>query len=301
MKNWISYFYGINIENIHHIKNRYKFKYNDNNYVFEMISVENDKNIIDKINDIYRFNMYLLFNGIKCSEIIVNKNNEVITYIEDKIFVLLKTFDNFDKNITFDDLNNNIVKLGNINLIKKQNTWKELWSNKIDYFEYQISQLGIKYPYIRESFSYFVGLTENGIALLNFITNDDLYLVHKRINTSSTYYDLYNPFNMILDTRVRDICDYFKDCFINNKKIDVINYLENNNLTENEKQLFFIRMLYPSFYFDVYEEVMSGIEEDKIKELINKIDNYELLLTELLDYMNQNKMIIPNIEWLKRV
>ena len=89
MKNWISYFYGINIENIHHIKNRYKFKYNDNNYVFEMISVENDKNIIDKINDIYRFNMYLLFNGIKCSEIIVNKNNEVITYIEDISFWLI--------------------------------------------------------------------------------------------------------------------------------------------------------------------------------------------------------------------
>lgn len=301
MKNWISYFYGINIDDIHQVKNRYKFKYNNSNYVLEKISVENEENLTDKVNEVYRFSLYLLFNGFICNEIIINVNNEVITYIENQAFVLMKTFNNFESVITFDDLNNSIVRIDNIEIVKKQNDWKKLWSNKIDYFEYQISELGLKFPLIRESFSYFVGLTENGISLLNFVKNNDLYLTHKRINTHSTYYDLYNPFNMILDTKVRDICDYFKDIFINDKEMHIRDYIEKNQLTENEKQLFFIRMLYPSFYFDVYEEVMSGIEEDKIKELINKIDNYELLLTELLDYMNQNKMIIPNIEWLKRV
>ena len=42
-----------------------------------------------------------------------------------------------------------------------------MWIRKIDYFEYQISQFGKKYPIIRESFNYYVGLAENGISLLN--------------------------------------------------------------------------------------------------------------------------------------
>ncbi len=301
MKNWISYFYGINIDDIHQVKNRYKFKYNNSNYVLEKISVENEENLTDKVNEVYRFSLYLLFNGFICNEIIINVNNEVITYIENQAFVLMKTFNNFESVITFDDLNNSIVRIDNIEIVKKQNDWKKLWSNKIDYFEYQISELGLKFPLIRESFSYFVGLTENGISLLNFVKNNDLYLTHKRINTHSTYYDLYNPFNMILDTKVRDICDYFKDIFINDKEMHIRDYIEKNQLTENEKQLFFIRMIYPSFYFDIYEEIMAGSEESKINKLLYKIDKYELLLRELMNYINQEKMIIPNVEWLKKM
>lgn len=301
MKNWISYFYGINIDDIHQVKNRYKFKYNNSNYVLEKISVENEENLTDKVNEVYRFSLYLLFNGFICNEIIINVNNEVITYIENQAFVLMKTFNNFESVITFDDLNNSIVRIDNIEIVKKQNDWKKLWSNKIDYFEYQISELGLKFPLIRESFSYFVGLTENGISLLNFMKNNDLYLTHKRINTHSTYYDLYNPFNMILDTKVRDICDYFKDIFINDKEMHIRDYIEKNQLTENEKKLFFIRMIYPSFYFDIYEEIMAGSEESKINKLLYKIDKYELLLRELMNYINQEKMIIPNVEWLKKM
>lgn len=301
MKNWISYFYGINIDDIHQVKNRYKFKYNNSNYVLEKISVENEENLTDKVNEVYRFSLYLLFNGFICNEIIINVNNEVITYIENQAFVLMKTFNNFESVITFDDLNNSIVRIDNIEIVKKQNDWKKLWSNKIDYFEYQISELGLKFPLIRESFSYFVGLTENGISLLNFVKNNDLYLTHKRINTHSTYYDLYNPFNMILDTKVRDICDYFKDIFINDKEMHIRDYIEKNQLTENEKKLFFIRMIYPSFYFDIYEEIMAGSEESKINKLLYKIDKYELLLRELMNYINQEKMIIPNVEWLKKM
>lgn len=301
MKNWISYFYGINIDDIHQVKNRYKFKYNNSNYVLEKISVENEENLTDKVNEVYRFSLYLLFNGFICNEIIINVNNEVITYIENQAFVLMKTFNNFESVITFDDLNNSIVRIDNIEIVKKQNDWKKLWSNKIDYFEYQISELGLKFPLIRESFSYFVGLTENGISLLNFVKNNDLYLTHKRINTHSTYYDLYNPFNMILDTKVRDICDYFKDIFINDKEMHIRDYIEKNQLTENEKKLFFIRIIYPSFYFDIYEEIMAGSEESKINKLLYKIDKYELLLRELMNYINQEKMIIPNVEWLKKM
>ena len=300
MKNWILYFYNINIEDIHQVNNRYKFEYNKVYYVFEKISLDNDEDTINKVNDIYKLSLYLIYNGIKCNEIIINVNNEIITYIENQAFILMKTFDNFESHITIDDLNRSIIKLGNIQILKKQNNWQELWSNKIDYFEYQISQLGLKYPLIRESFSYFVGLTENGISILNFTKNDDLYLSHKRISTNTTYYDLYNPFNMILDTRIRDICDYFKDCFIHNRKMYIIEYIEKNNLTDNEKQLFFIRMLYPSFYFDMYEDVIINGNEDIISDLIKKIDDYELLLKELIDYINKDKLIINNIEWIKK-
>lgn len=36
-----------------------------------------------------------------------------------------------------------------------------MWVQKIDYFEYQVSQMGKKYPVIRESSIYYVGLAES--------------------------------------------------------------------------------------------------------------------------------------------
>ena len=90
--------------------------------------------------------------------------------------------------------------------------WKRLWEEKIDYFEYQLSQFGNKHPLIRESFAYYTGYVEMAISLLNDLPkkNNNLVLTHKRIRGNSTLYDLYDPFNFVIDHKVRDAAEYFK-------------------------------------------------------------------------------------------
>ena len=113
-----------------------------------------------------------------------------------------------------------------------------------------------------------------------------------------TYYDLYNPFNMILDTKIIDMAEYFKDAFLLKK--DILNeldiFLNNYSLTDNEKVLFIIRMLYPTFYFDMFENITDEIKkEDKIKRIIEGIPEYEKLLDTII-----NKIGLINIEWIKK-
>lgn len=299
MKNLIMYFYNINIENIRQYNNKYRFEHNNDNYVLENIVVDGNSFSIDTIKKIYDLNVLLINRGFVCNQIITNINNDIVTTFDNKLYILMKVVPNYMDKIALEDIIKMSVKI-NIDDAFKQNDWKKLWINKIDYFEYQISQFGLKYPLLRESFSYFSGVTENAISMMNYVKNNELYISHKRLNCDSTYYDLYNPFNIILDTRVRDVADYIKDRFIRDEKTDIIGYLEGNNLTENEKQLFFVRMLYPSFYFDIYERIIDGDDELKVKKIIEKVADYELLLFELDDYLKRNKINVGNIEWLKK-
>lgn len=292
MKNFLNYFYNINIQDIVKAKNKYKFTYNNNYYVLEHIYLNEEV-----VTNIYNFNMEILSNGIICNKIILNNQNKPVTIYDNKAWVLMETVDNFEKRITFQDIFSFPIKTNNDNFYKNNN-WKQLWSMKNDYLEYQINQLGLDYPLLRESFSYFNGLSENAIQLLNNVTNDDLYVVHKRVNYHMTYYDLYNPFNMVLDTKVRDMAEYFKDAFLLkkdiNKELDI--FLENYYLTDNEKLLFIIRMLYPTFYFDMFENITDELkEEKKIKKIIASISDYEKLLNTII-----NKIGLISIEWLKK-
>ena len=291
MKNFLLYFYNINIENINEENDKYSFIYNGNQYVLEIV---NDTN-----KNIYYLSQLIIQSGIKCNEIILNRFNEPITQYENQYYVLMKTFENYNKKITFLDVLEYPIKSAYLE-IEKNNNWQELWSKKVDYLTYQINQFGLNYPLLRESFGYFSGICENAIQILNYVNNNDLYIVHKRMNLDTTYYDLYNPFNMILDTRVRDVAEYLKSLFINDDNIyDKTNYFFNNlNLSNNEKDLFIIRMMYPTFYFDLYEKVLEKKEDEKsIQKIIDKTNSYEEYLSYIMNYLSNVNL---KIEWLKK-
>jgi hypothetical protein len=211
----------------------------------------------------------------------------------------MKYYPNLDRKININD----IINFQNIKVpnLKKRASWKQLWENKIDYFEYQLNQLGKKHPYLLDSFGYFSGYAETSISLLNFAKFDDKYLTlsHKRLNTSSTLFDLYNPFNMIVDYRVRDICEFYKDEVFQKKNIleEIKKVLVSFSINSDEYLIFFIRLLYPSTYFDYFEKIMNNeLEDDSLSLLIDNVEIYEdsirQIYLELFSYL-------PEIEWLK--
>ena len=301
MKNALNYFYNLNSFDIHQVDGIYKFNINDNLYCF--LEYTRD---IREIKEIYNLSLELLHKGVYCHQIIPNKNGEFITYVNQKPYVLLQVYIDMDKKISLEDIEffSNSTSLFEYNEILKRNNWNVLWESKIDYFEYQMSQLGKKYHLIRDSFNYYIGLVENGISLFNSIKIDYKYysVQHRRIKYNDTLFDLYNPLNFVIDLKIRDISEYFKEQFIyyDNVFNDIKEYLIRNNLSTYECLMFFIRMLYPSFYFDLYEEIIEERKQEKnLLNIIDKTNNYQLLLKNIYLFLN-NYIPVPEIEWLKK-
>lgn len=292
LKNTINYYYNLNINTIHQKEKNYYFKADNKNYL--LLKCTN----IEEPDDIYRLNIYLS-QILPVHRIVLNANNEAITKINDSNYLLLELFSNNNKiNL------NNIIELSNIRIPfsvdkLKRNDWYNLWIKKVDYFEYQLSQIGKKYPLIRESFNYYIGLAENAIILVNNIdfNNIPLGLSHRRITNMS--FNLYNPLNIVIDARIRDVCEYFKFCFFNNIDIsmELELFLSYNSFNIDEVKLFLARMFFPTYYFDLYEKIIDNeIDESEIKKVIIKADNYEKILKQVYYHFKNNQI---NIEWLE--
>ena len=295
MKNVLSYYYNLYSENIRLNGENYYFTNNNNYYVFYLYNGD-DKNL----NRIYEIYQQIIKMGIYSHQIIFNKDGQIITQYGNKKYILFRTSSELTEKVKIQD----IINFGNItNFFEEGNLWKQLWSNKVDYFEYQITQVGKKYPLIRESFSYYIGVVEAGICLLNNSKKLRCSVAHKRITKNEDLFEFYNPTNYILDTRVRDLSEYFKNKLFETDDIfiEIKDYLENSNLTQDEVYYFFIRMFYPTFYFDCYEKIIDqDLEEYKIKEVIEVTPRYEMMLKKLYMYI-KNFIEIPEIEWLNRI
>lgn len=294
MKNVINYYYNLYPENIFQNTEEYYFFVNNVRYSF----IKYLKDPLE-INNIYNMHLNILNKNLYVHPIILNKDNEPLTFINNIPYILMQTI-YYGSKVTIE----NIMPFSNI--IAKEtykNNWAELWQVKNDYLEYQINMLGQKHPLIRDSFSYYIGLGETAIQLVNMtqkMTIPSVY-AHKRISKKSTTFDLYNPLNITEDIKVRDPAEYFKQSFFNGEDIekDLSYYLDNSRLSVYEYIMFLARMLYPTYYFDIYEEVITGREEDKkLLNIINKNNKYEQILKKIYHYYKSFLNITP-IEWLE--
>lgn len=299
MKNVLSYYYNLHLSDIHQTEGIYRFNLNGIEYAFTQY-----KRNLNEIRELYELSLLLFQNGIMVHQFVLNKENQLITYVNQKPYVLLQIYNNSKQNITINDINNFSISSSILKLPEKQVNWANLWSDKIDYFEYQVNQFGKKNPLIRESFSYFSGLVENGISLFNILELDynNYSVSHQRLSSKDTMFEFLNPMNLIIDYKVRDACEFYKEKFLNKQSIsnEIKEYLSNKNLNVYEILLFFIRMFYPSFYFDKYEYIINNEEDDyQLKTIIELSDKYEKLLKEIYFYLSKY-INMPDIEWIKK-
>ena len=148
-------------------------------------------------------------------------------------------------------------------------------------------------------------MTENAISYYNNIIFNDEYdyvISHKIIRFNDNIDIIYNPLNIIFDYRVRDLAEYIKNSFFNhNSNIfkEINNYLKKYPLTINEAKLLVSRLLYPSFYFELYEDILIDNKDEKIIiNIINKLPSYEKYLNNVIVYLNKIYSI-EEITWLK--
>ena len=293
MKNLLMYNYNITIDSYQDVDDAICFYIDYDKYYFLKLNrVAKD---IEEINEI-------LNNYINPYHFIIkNKFGGIVTTDENKNYCLMKIKGPENDEIGLKEIIYNQIKV-NVNSILRRDNWGLLWSEKVDYLEYQISELGSNHPIVLSSFSYYVGLAENAIEYFNMInaSNENPVLSQKRIKYPNISKNYFNPLNMVIDYRTRDISEYLKSCFFEGvsplKELNEI--VDKNILTKDEYNLLYARLLYPSYYFDELSQILEkNKKEDSLLKYIDKVNKYEAFLKEVY-YLFSKKYEMIKVEWL---
>lgn len=311
MNNYIDYYYNLYPNTIEKVGRNYRFFLNNEKYYIIMY----ERNL-EEMDTLVKLNKEMIERGSLVHEIVLTKDGKAVFLCDNNSYALLRVYINENIPIKIEDIfymldYNDTIKPNNI--IGRMN-WANLWSSKVDYFEYHIGHLIKKYPYIYKTIDYYLGLAENAISYVKDIKTPAslISICHRRIGVTSTLFDLYNPFNLVIDYKVRDIAEYIKSVFFYGENSCVEGVVNSENmivdkcniilerifkkyLFDNEAlKLLFARLLFPSYYFDLYENVIdNSLNENVISCIIKKSSAYEEFLKIIL-----LKTPIPYVEWL---
>lgn len=300
MLDYINYFYNLYPPLLNKENDNYVFFVGNEKYYLTPYRRE-----LSEIKDLVELNKRMVSSNSLVHEIIINKFNEPISVISNENYVLLRVYVNDIKKIDINDiiymLNENVDLSGLKSLLRTN--WVSLWSNKVDYIEYQMGHLIKKYPFLNNTIDYYLGLCENAITYIKNLKMFSDYKIpigisHKRIIKDATLFDLYNPLNLIIDYKVRNIAEYLKDAFFKDEDVNYILNIVFKNFWFDKLNLSLLvaRLLYPSYYFDLFEEIIDKeLDENIIFPLTKKSSKYE----EFIDLIIKN-CNLQNLQWLSR-
>ncbi len=282
MESVLNYYYGVFVNKISKKEDYYIIESEDSVYLFaELISsIEEVEHIIDILNK----------TDIKYHLLVLTKDQKPFITYDEKNYCLLKVRCNNEKPslISFEKTR-----------VEGTSNWADIWSKRIDYYESQVEEV-IKEPNIKYALQYYIGLTEIGIYYNNVLkeiysNNDLIYTVsHKKINSPFNPFNYYNPLNMIVDIEIRDLAEYFKMSYFNDvlTEYELLNLIDNLKFSEAMANYFFLRLLYPSYFFYLYDEYIESKElNDDIIECIKKSKDYEALLSKVYSRLKMNNDI----------
>ena len=298
MKDIINYYYKLRIVDIYDLKDGYLIV-DDNNYFYHMCMVN------ENININYILNILKQINNNKYGILLLNKNKEYIFKINDKNYILISVKGIINDKISLNDMihNNKMYRYLKFN----SNNLVELWSKKIDYLEYQVSELAKDKLEVINSFSFFIGLAENAITFItvnkiNFLKLHKT-LSHLRMPKDILAMDYYNPLNLLIDYEIRDYAEYIKSKILYTDDIlnDIKFILNNADLNDDDIKLFYARLMFPTLYFDTIEDVLLNNNEEKELDIyVESIPRYLNMLKDTYDEIKKKGISIDIPNWIIR-
>ena len=301
MKQTIEYYYSIEINKLYVEKNAYFFTDGTYDYYFVYFPRTNTE-----LNDLLECIKELKNKKLPIHDIMINIKNDIITKIDEINYILLKVKDKKKEYDITDIIEfNKKLRINNVKTELYRNNWANLWSSKIDYIEEQLKELNIN-KIIKTSINYYIGLAENAIYYVNLLNTKypnakyNIVLSHKRIYYPNYKLNYLNPLSFIFDLEVRDVAEYIKSVFFadGDAYLELMTYLKSVKLNNFEYNMLFVRLLYPSYYFDEYENIVNrNGSDEKILKIIDKVDSYENFLKKA--YLEITKYApLENIKWL---
>lgn len=264
---------------------------------------------LEEGNAIYTLNAELIQLSYPFHHIIRNKDGQMITFVQEVPYILLQIVLKENRKIELTDLITPIHFMMQHQKLQTiiRSDWIHLWTKKIDYFEYQIQHLQKKYLPLTDSLAYFIGLGENAISYVQNTLlemprdkSDGLVVAHRRINVTDDLYEFYNPLSLVLDHQARDIAEYLKslfyyDCYTIE---ELQQYFQRIQLSSFGYRLLYGRLLFPSFYFDLYDKMINGYEnQEQLNTIIKRIPEYERFLYDIYRIL-KNYTNLPPVAWL---
>lgn len=305
MKETLEYYYGLDIDFLEELDGKYHFKLDNQDYFFVFYNRS-----IDELKDIVNVCNEMVLKGINVNKILINRNNSYLTKINEYDYILFAVSNINEEYDIFDMIKiSDKLVLNNSKSSLYRNNWGTLWSEKVDYFEYQVRELAINKDVVKNSFSYYIGLAENAISYVNNtnfkyknVLDYRIVLSHRRVYFPNYKLNYLNPLSFIFDLEVRDIAEYLKSMFFNKNEEYVLeelsSYLKVRRLSIYEYQMLFARLLYPTYYFDNYEAVMNkNVDEEVLVKIIKKCNDYEIFLKKA--YLEISRYAkIDKIDWI---
>ena len=293
MKNFIFDRYGYYVENGEVFSYQgFKFALEINNY--SPIESEDMNNYI-----------------IQLSNNLFNKKAYIVPSREDKLLTLSEY-----GNVSLVAVEDFKVTINDIILFHQQNfssnkkvkasVIKERWISKLDLIENKIvPSIKIEdhyYQLLVICVTHSVGLAINAIQYLQdaIIDFDDeingVTLVHKRATLNS--YDLLNPFNLIIDSPVRDFAELYKNEEISLEEL--ISILTRYQFNSKDVTLLLARILYPTKFFDLLEKHYQKRDDitPDLNEYYENITSYIDKIKKIHSYL-VNNYGIRKINWLE--
>ncbi len=305
MKETLEYYYNLDIDNLEELDGKYHFKIENQDFFFVFYNrgLEELEDIIGVCNEMF-------LKGINVHEVIRNRDNSFLTKVNEYNYILFKVNNLSEEYDIFDMVNiSNKLVLNNNKSSLYRNNWSSLWSDKIDFFEYQVRELGVEKNVVKSSFSYYVGLSENAISYVNNailkyggVSSGRIVLSHRRVFYPNYKLNYMNPLSFVFDLEVRDVAEYLKSMFFK-KDIEYCldelkSYLSIRKLNIYEYHMFYARLLYPSYYFDVYDSVMNkNVNEEELVKIVKRSNDYEKFLK--ITYLEISKYVrLDKIDWI---
>lgn len=302
MKNFINYYYNFNIYNMSFNNGKYYFYNNHEKYMFKICNNVNLLRCYEALN--YQLNKYNYF-----FKLIPNRENNNITWINGKPYIMLKLSNILEEKISISDIKTNLyIDIDNNISMLNHFPWIELWQNKIDFFEDYFFIKHDSYKKMFPIFHYFIGIAENALLYLkeNEIESkkthtDNLVVSHVRMTVNDNLYDYYDLTNIIIDHSSRDISEYIKSAFLNKVwDLDILKiYLKKNKFSEYGLRTLLARIVFPSFFFDYLENMINNDKKMDILYMEVRIEEFQKFIREVCIYLSETYGL-PTIPWIVR-
>ena len=303
MKAFIYDYYGYNIDKI----NEGSFDYQG--YRFSLAAVSESEDLVEKFNELI-LSLTNVFEG-DIVYIVKNKYNKYISNSKDDSNICLLSYKK-DNPINI----NHFVKMhtsyqNQFNYYVDLKDIISLWDQRLEYIQNQcLVNLNFDndaHLLLYEYCQYAIGLALNALQYLADIRidfNKNSYnstLTHRRIKKIDKF-ELFNPFNLIIDHSSRDLAELYKNDLIDfNTLINITSYF---NYSVDEYEYLLARLLYPTFIFDILEDLYNEkTNYDYTNQICEAINKQKIALYKLKEYYENiyQYITIRPIDWIKEI
>ncbi len=302
MNSFIYDYYGYNIKLLD--DNTFIFK----DYTFLLSKTTEDENSLNKLNELIN-SLYNVFDG-NVVYIVKNKYNKYISSSEGNNNICMLTYKD-EKNIDI----NYFVKMhmsffNTFNYYVNLDDIIILWDQRLEYIQNQclvaLNFDNDAHMILYEYSQFAIGLAINALQYLSDMKidfNKKHYLTtltHRRIKKMDKF-ELFNPFNLIVDHSSRDLSELYKNNLIDFDTLFIICQSYSYNVDEYEYLI--ARLLFPTFIFDVIEDIATdNTMYDYQKEIYYAISKQNEQLDKLKYFYKKisQLMLIRPIDWLNK-